>query len=302
MQVERYIRINKVLRELNISLERAVNLLKTADIHIEANPNTKISEDEYNFLRTRIGLKAYKAKVEPEITNPAVAKRIRISKGVPETVFKYFGTQNYHLSSLRELYLFYSDFNDFNDPFDCNIKLIDFEKLVKSKKEKTVEKTIRERFPTIGICCFSRIHDSILMWSHYANNHKGFCIEFYSNKSHKGINPLDVNYTESFVKANFYKEQQKAIFHMVFTKAKQWEYEQELRSINTHFTDKNSRKVPFLKEDVKALYVGANCDEKFLKEILSVVKEIYNNSITVYQGSLSPNSFEIHWKKIKLLN
>lgn len=251
MQEERYIRINKVLRELNISLENAVNLLKTADVHINANPNTKISENEYNFLRLRVVLKAYNAKVEPEITNPEIAKRIRISKGVPETVFKYFGTQNYHLSSLREGYLFHSNFNNFNDPFDCNIKLIDFEKLGKSKKDKSLEKTIRERFPTIGICCFGRIHNSILMWSHYANNHKDFCIEYYINKSPRGINPLDVNYTKSFVKASFYKEQQKAIFHMVFTKAKQWEYEQELRSIDTHFIDNNSRKAPFLKEDVK---------------------------------------------------
>lgn len=302
MQEERYIRINKVLRELNISLENAVSFLKAADIHIDANPNTKISVEEYNFLRLRVGLKAYKPKVQPEITNPEIARRIRLTKGIPKTVFKYFGTQNYHLSSLREGYLFHSNFNDFNDPFDCNIKLIDFEKLGKSKKDKSLEKTIRERFPNIGICCFSRIHDSILMWSHYANNHKGFCIEFYSNKRPIGINPLDVNYTESFVKANFYNEQQKALFHMVFTKAKQWEYEQELRSIVTHFKDNNSRKVPFLKEDVKAVFLGVNCDDNFLNEILSIVKEVYNNAITVYRGSLSPHSFEIQWQEIKLSN
>lgn len=50
MSEERIIRINKVLRELNISLERAVDYLKDKGIAVESNPNTKISEDVYNVL------------------------------------------------------------------------------------------------------------------------------------------------------------------------------------------------------------------------------------------------------------
>ncbi|SHG25880.1 Protein of unknown function [Flavobacterium micromati] len=298
MNAERNIRINKVLRELNISLDRAVNIFKTADIQVEANPNFKISEQEYNFLRTYLGLKKYITISKPQITNPEIANRIRQSKGIPETVFKYFGTEDYHLSSLSDKYLFYSEFTSFNDPFDCNVELIDFQKVGKSKKEKTLEISIKDRFPTIGICCFSRKHDSILMWSHYANNHKGFCIEFYTNKSQNGLNPLDVNYTDSFVKANFYKEKQRALFHMVFTKAKQWAYEEELRIINTHFTDFESRKISFLKEDIKSIYLGVNCEPKVREEILSIVKKVYDNKVKVLEGSLSYNSFEIEWKEL----
>ena len=50
MSEERIIRINKVLRELNISLERAVDYLKDKGIAIEASPNTKISDDVYTIL------------------------------------------------------------------------------------------------------------------------------------------------------------------------------------------------------------------------------------------------------------
>jgi translation initiation factor IF-2 len=50
MSEERIIRINKVLRELNISLERAVDYLKDKGIAIESNPNTKISNDVYDVL------------------------------------------------------------------------------------------------------------------------------------------------------------------------------------------------------------------------------------------------------------
>ncbi|WP_306353411.1 translation initiation factor IF-2 [Flavobacterium sp. '19STA2R22 D10 B1'] len=50
MSEERIIRINKVLRELNISLDRAVDYLKDKGFDIEASPNTKISDEVYNVL------------------------------------------------------------------------------------------------------------------------------------------------------------------------------------------------------------------------------------------------------------
>jgi translation initiation factor IF-2 len=50
MSEKRVIRINKVLRELNISLERAVDFLKEKNHVIESSPNAKISQEEYDVL------------------------------------------------------------------------------------------------------------------------------------------------------------------------------------------------------------------------------------------------------------
>ncbi|WP_264560288.1 translation initiation factor IF-2 [Flavobacterium sp. N2270] len=50
MSDNRVIRINKVLRELNISLDRAVDFLKEKNHEIESSPNAKISQEEYNVL------------------------------------------------------------------------------------------------------------------------------------------------------------------------------------------------------------------------------------------------------------
>ena len=44
------LRLNKVLRELNISLDRAVEHLAASGFEIEARPTTKISNDEYEVL------------------------------------------------------------------------------------------------------------------------------------------------------------------------------------------------------------------------------------------------------------
>ncbi|MDR2222474.1 MAG: translation initiation factor IF-2 [Flavobacteriaceae bacterium] len=50
MSEERAIRINKVLKELNISLDRAVDFLKGKGFDVEASLNAKISQGEYSVL------------------------------------------------------------------------------------------------------------------------------------------------------------------------------------------------------------------------------------------------------------
>lgn len=50
MEEKRVIRINKVLRELNISLDRAVDYLKEMGHIIESSPNAKINQLEYSIL------------------------------------------------------------------------------------------------------------------------------------------------------------------------------------------------------------------------------------------------------------
>ncbi|SNR54817.1 bacterial translation initiation factor 2 (bIF-2) [Lutibacter agarilyticus] len=50
MAENKTLRLNKVLRELNISLDRAVEHLATKGFEVEARPTTKISSEEYEIL------------------------------------------------------------------------------------------------------------------------------------------------------------------------------------------------------------------------------------------------------------
>jgi translation initiation factor IF-2 len=47
------IRLNKVLRELNISLDRAVDFLETKNVEIEKRPTTKITSEVYDLLAVK---------------------------------------------------------------------------------------------------------------------------------------------------------------------------------------------------------------------------------------------------------
>ena len=82
------IRINKVLRELNISLERAVDYLKDKGIAIEASPNTKISDDVYTILCGQFagdkGNKEASKGVSEEIKKEKEALRIEREKEIED--------------------------------------------------------------------------------------------------------------------------------------------------------------------------------------------------------------------------
>lgn len=62
---EKNIRINKVLRELNISLERAIDFFKEKGIVVESSPNAKINQKEYEILAYEFSFKSGINKFSP---------------------------------------------------------------------------------------------------------------------------------------------------------------------------------------------------------------------------------------------
>ena len=69
------IRINKVLRELNISLDRAVDFLETKGIEIEKSPNTKISQDVYDTLADEFQTDATKREKAQEVSEAKLKEK-----------------------------------------------------------------------------------------------------------------------------------------------------------------------------------------------------------------------------------
>lgn len=62
------IRLNKVLRELNISLDRAVEFLESKGVEIEARPTTKISNEVYQVLSDEFQTDASKKMASQEVS------------------------------------------------------------------------------------------------------------------------------------------------------------------------------------------------------------------------------------------
>ena len=67
MADNKVMRLNKVLREMNISLDRAVEFLNSKGIEIEARPTTKISGDIYQVLSDQFQTDANKKVASKEV-------------------------------------------------------------------------------------------------------------------------------------------------------------------------------------------------------------------------------------------
>jgi len=69
------IRLNKVLRELNISLDRAVEFLDSKGVDIEKRPTTKISEETYNLLSGEFETDANKKMKSQEVSEAKLKEK-----------------------------------------------------------------------------------------------------------------------------------------------------------------------------------------------------------------------------------
>ncbi|MBL7690386.1 MAG: DUF2971 domain-containing protein [Flavipsychrobacter sp.] len=90
---------------------------------------------------------------------------------------------------------------------------------------KEIVETLQKNRPSVYLGCLSEICDSILMWSHYADNGKGICIE-YSNIPQKSTFP--VAYSNRLPTFSLSKKNIPTSF---LIKAKDWSYESEWRIV-----------------------------------------------------------------------
>ncbi|MDO1502411.1 translation initiation factor IF-2 [Winogradskyella maritima] len=69
------IRLNKVLRELNISIDRAVDFLESKGIEIDKSPNTKLSQEVYDVLSDEFQTDATKREKAQEVSEAKMKEK-----------------------------------------------------------------------------------------------------------------------------------------------------------------------------------------------------------------------------------
>jgi hypothetical protein len=248
----------------------------------------------------------------------AYYKQFIPKEGIPESIFKY-STINKHLeSSLREGYLWFSKPSDFNDPFDCYTALVEFRQPEKHVKElaadhfrhlpraerrkigrklvaepSVVNITYKELLDTtlemMGVCCFSKRSGHILMWSHYANNHRGLCLVFDPFVDLSYFLTAGVEYTDEFKPLNYFQNKDDALMKMAVTKSLEWAYEEEVRVI---LPIQNGKQF-FNKQALKGIIFGCRTPYKQIEEIKNIVKESGYGDIYYKKAAMERNRFQL---------
>lgn len=137
--------------------------------------------------------------------------------------------------------------------------------------------------------CFSLKNDSLLMWSHYAYNHKGACIEFeiddhdFKPVSYSKNFPtfelaklLGIIFAHRFLKEeiDYEKEEYQFALRPILTKADVWSYEAEVRCVYSKnkpneriLSGENGCKLLKM-PPIKRIIVGCNAEEEFVRKMV----------------------------------
>lgn len=193
--------------------------------------------------------------------------------------------------------MYASPYKNLNDPFEGSVNLPKSESC-----ERWVTPLIQD-LSTAGVCSLSRqkvdehFPNNEIMWSLYADGHKGFCIEYDSEKLTSNSikefdirNTITVNYEDQTPEVGKWDgifDVQKKVFG---TKSKAWTAENEFRLVfNT------SGLKPVSQDAVSAVYLGLRIDYGERNVILS---EMIHKGIPVYQIIRQGESYSLRTVRI----
>jgi len=244
---------------------------------------------------------------------------------VPGMLYKYHGINKFLFKLLSENKLWFSRPDRFNDPFDCSVQF-DFG-ATQAQAQKSLENIIRitegdgfgqlfEKFrlqhiepgginallnlafqtfynERLSICCFSEVASSILMWSHYANQHKGVCLGFQvqdGNLLQRKIIP--VNYYENYPVVKIYEYADtffSLLMQNIASKARDWDYEYEWRAVMTG----KEGLYEFDKTDLQQVIFGANTTKANENRVLKALVNNGYEHVYVSKIVLKENKYEL---------
>ena len=147
---------------------------------------------------------------------------------------------------------------------------------------------VKENF---GCLSLSAKPDSLLMWAHYADSHRGICIELAPIRDGFVGRALPVHYSDDIPKVNFYTSNKFEIAKAsILTKSTAWSYEEEYRLIEPSYGLKDMPK-----GQISGIIFGchtSNDDKKEVREWLSSLK----HHVNVYQACMNESSYSLEIK------
>lgn len=223
-------------------------------------------------------------------------------------LFRYRADNDYTLDEIENSYIYFSERESLNDPFDSSPDLINFtsdkidpdaylqlfRKYFTSEKDKmyfdknySIEELIKltkEYIPKylneFGISCFSMFpYINMTLWANYANNHKGICLQFnYENDIEFFQGWRVVKYFEELKQIEYNPtENESQLMDVFYIKDKNWSYEKEVRLVKM-----KKGKVNFKKKSLRNIICGYKTDIEYIDKIINICKKEHP-SIGVYQ-------------------
>jgi hypothetical protein len=187
---------------------------------------------------------------------------------LPDVLYRYRAINKFSIRELAENSFYFASPASFNDPFESqNIEKFDqlpdheIQAFIKKYLNVTLsgwsqqdkdswldylvppghgmlrrleefENYVRARLEGFAVLCLSMRNDDILMWSHYADSHKGMCLIFNTQAINISYSCYPIIYKTKYPKFMACIDARKrklTLNNMLLTKSKHWKYECEVR-------------------------------------------------------------------------
>ncbi len=242
---------------------------------------------------------------------------------LPRMLYKYRSLDgealNRTLNILRDCSLYFANPESFNDPFDCRIypMKVPNEKLAEYLAQKQteyknlsseslcetlntldmteiVEKAIDDVMNRKGVCCMTGKRDNILMWSHYADSHRGICLGF-DVMWHPDffLYPIRINYASDYPQIPITEISYPTA--LLKTKYEGWSYEEEFRIYKAgagcySFNPKSLRQIIF----------GCKVEQDKIETVDAILKNRPELShVELYKAEIKTSSYKLNIAKLK---
>lgn len=150
---------------------------------------------------------------------------------------------------------------------------------------------------SIKTCCFSETLDNILMWSHYADKHKGIAIAFKTSTLYwKEELFRKIKYSDTRVRIPLEEgDSSTFINELITTKAKCWEYEKEWRIIK--YDAQNINSLSFDESFIDCIYIGLKVPDASCKEIVHL-RDTSLKGVKIKRAYMDDDRFELQFKDV----
>lgn len=250
-----------------------------------------------------------------------------VAPHVPKKLYRYHSISTRTFIGLDKEAVWFSHPSKFNDPYDSSAAFFDsimqpgWQKEMKKVKTTNFQiKQLKRVFEeeeyrmhtefveksrdSLRVCCFTENKDSVLMWSHYADQHKGICVEY----DFTSLTPDDVRlkwlypviYSNIYLNiSEFLKPENINPFIFMLAsmhKYKAWSYEKEWRMMiaNGVMTDEAYKLMP----TPTAIYMGSRID----RDVTIYLGEFcYRKNIKLFRGYFERSKFKMSFNEIPLV-
>lgn len=225
----------------------------------------------------------------------------------PSRIYRFLRPDRTRIESvLRDFQLYFSKPEDLDDPFEfkprhivvkkfkritpCNPK---WEDALDSGMLEGIEEVSKKRtadLAGLGVCCFSAALHEPLMWSHYADGHKGIAVEF--DASHSFFSRLlPVTYSNERRDVGIKFSAADLVRDVLLVKSANWEYQHEWRLLNA--AGGCSCEIP--RDAVTGVIFGAKCSS----DTSNIVSTALDGApVKLVQAAISSHSFRLEFTDV----